>query len=204
MKPLDRAKTRLRGITTPRTHAELVRAFVLDTVAAAIATPGVGTVLVVTSDHTVSAATADIGARTVADQPDGTVRGDGLNAALRYGAGLLRQDHPADQIAALQGDLPALRPVDLAEALAQARYRMFCADHRGSGTTLLVSAPGAPLDPLFGPRSAAAHLASGATALRGALDSLRCDVDTPDDLARAVTLGVGGHTARWLGAKPER
>ena len=60
---------------------------------------------------------------------------------------------------------------------------------------MLLAAPaGVLLDPRFGGDSAAAHAASGAVALTGAWPSLRRDVDTADDLAAAVRLGVGPRT----------
>ena len=128
-------------------------------------------------------------------------RAAGLNAAFRYGASLLREDDPHSVVGALQADLPALRAGDLTDALAEAAgRRAFVADRQGSGTTLLLSAPGAPLDPQFGPESALAHRASGAVALGRELPSLRSDVDTPDDLAHVRRLGVGKHTSALLGA----
>jgi 2-phospho-L-lactate guanylyltransferase len=67
-------------------------------------------------------------------------------------------------------------------------------DRAGTGTTLLAAAPGAALTPAYGAGSRAVHLASGAVELPGAA-GLRLDVDTPDDLAAALLLGVGAATA---------
>ena len=50
MKRLDVAKTRLRGALTDVDHEALVLAMALDTVAAALASPVVGRVVVVTGD----------------------------------------------------------------------------------------------------------------------------------------------------------
>ncbi|MGZ4583781.1 MAG: 2-phospho-L-lactate guanylyltransferase, partial [Mycobacterium sp.] len=50
----------------------------------------------------------------------------------------------------------------------------------------------------FGSDSSARHRRSGAIELTGAWPGLRCDVDTPDDLAAARRLGVGAATARAL------
>jgi 2-phospho-L-lactate guanylyltransferase len=98
-------------------------------------------------------------------------------------------------------DLPCLRTEDLQEALDEALARgtrAFVADAAGTGTTLLVSPAGTELGPRFGPQSARAHAASGAAALGGALSSLRLDVDTTEDLDRAVALRVGPSTSRAL------
>jgi 2-phospho-L-lactate guanylyltransferase len=60
---------------------------------------------------------------------------------------------------------------------------------------MLAASRGADLTPRFGPRSASQHRASGAIELRDASADVRCDVDTLDDLALAVELGVGAATA---------
>ncbi len=200
VKSLGRAKSRLlgaadRGRGDRAAHEALALALVRDTAAAALATAGVRQVLVVTSDPTVARTLAGDGVATTPDLPDA-----GLNAAVAHGAELLLlADHRAT-VGVLQSDLPALRREQLAEALAAAAgRRAFCADRQGTGTTLLVAAPGGPLEPRFGPGSAAAHTASGAALVGTELATLRCDVDTADDLAVARTLGLGEHTAALVG-----
>lgn len=200
VKTLDRAKSRLlgaadHGIGDRAAHEALALALVRDTAAAASATPNVRRVLVVTSDPTVADALAADGVATTPDVPD-----LGLNAAYAYGAELLLRADPRATVGALQSDLPAVRTEELAKALAEADgRRAFCADRQGTGTTLLVAAAGGPLDPRFGPGSAAAHAASGAVLVGVDLPTLRCDVDTAEDLAIACTLGVGPRTAAVMG-----
>ncbi|WP_263249080.1 2-phospho-L-lactate guanylyltransferase [Saccharopolyspora rosea] len=199
IKPLRLAKSRLLGAADagrgrPDAHAALVAAVALDTVRAARLAPGVAEVVVVTSDPALTDAFAAEGVEVLADAPAA-----GLNAALRHGAELLEHRPGVSRIGALQADLPALRPDELGAALrAAGDERAFCADRAGTGTTLLLAAPGTPLDPRFGPGSAAAHAASGGKALDGPWDSLRCDVDTAADLAAATALGVGVNTAHRL------
>lgn len=194
IKPLHLAKSRLLGATgdgSGRTaaHAELVAAVALDTVEAALRAEGVNGVTVVTSDRRLSHALNTAGVEVVPDTP-----AIGLNAALRHGAAAVRNRASARQIGALQADLPALRPAELDMALRAAdNARAFCPDRHSTGTTLLLAEPGQELDPHFGPDSAGAHLASGAKTLDGPWESLRCDVDTPDDLAVASALGLGRH-----------
>ncbi|MGH3997494.1 MAG: 2-phospho-L-lactate guanylyltransferase, partial [Pseudonocardiaceae bacterium] len=65
--------------------------------------------------------------------------------------------------------------------------------------TLLLAAPGQPLDPRFGADSAATHRATGAHELAGGWPGLRCDVDTAADLAVAHDLGLGRFTRAVLG-----
>jgi 2-phospho-L-lactate guanylyltransferase len=198
IKRLDRAKSRLRG-ALDADHAELVLALLLDTVTAAVRAEGVRRVLVVCEDTRVPAALRGTGVDCVDE------RGlPGLNAALSFGAGVLRERDAHGVVGALQADLPALRPADLAAAVAVAGgRRAFCADRPGTGTTLLLSAAGGPLEPLFGPGSARAHAGSGAVPIGSGLDSLRCDVDTAGDLAVAAGLGLGPRTASLAGGSPE-
>jgi 2-phospho-L-lactate guanylyltransferase len=204
MKTLDRAKSRLFGAADNGTgdrvaHEALALALVRDTAAAAIATASVRRVLVVTSDPTVAEALASDGVETIPDEHPGA----GLNAAYTRGAAVLRGRDPDAVIGALQADLPALRPDELAAALAEADgRRAFCADRQGTGTTLLLAAPGAPLDPRFGPGSAQAHAGTGAIEVGTGLASLRCDVDTAEDLRVAAGLGLGKHTAAFAPAAP--
>ena len=187
-KRLAVAKTRLRPLTATlgQGHDELVLALLADTVGAALGSDLVAEVVVVTDDPAAGALVRGLGARTVADEPDA-----GLNAALEHGASAARQA----AVAALSSDLPALRPEELTAALAAAAdvARAFVADAQGTGTTLL-TAVGVPLRPAFGPGSADAHRAGGATPLDGSWPGLLRDVDTEADLRAALALGAGPRT----------
>lgn len=190
VKRLSRAKTRLAGVMPRPGHDALVLAMAADTVAAALGSPLVARVLVVAEVPEEVELLATLGAEVIADRA-----GDGLNAALHRGSLALRAADPGCVVGALQADLPAVQPDDLTAAITEADgTRVFCADRHGTGTSLLLSAPGEPLDPHFGSDSALAHAASGATALRVAAPGLRADVDTPGDLAYAHSLGLGAHT----------
>lgn len=186
-KRLASAKTRLRPVTGGGpAHEDLVLALLADTVAAALACPVVGEVLVVTDEPAARAVVVGLGARTVADEPD-----RGLNPALDHGA----RNAGSPNVAALSSDLPALRPQDLAAALRAAAEvpHAFVADAHGTGTTLLTAA-GAPLRPRFGPDSARAHADDGAVPLTGPWPGLLRDVDTEADLRAALALGAGART----------
>ncbi|MGV9366440.1 2-phospho-L-lactate guanylyltransferase [Amycolatopsis sp. NPDC003731] len=190
-------KSRLRGAVEPAHHPGLVLAFAKDTLAAVTSSARVRRVLVVAADPGAVRELAELGVEIVGEPDEQT-----LNAAFRHGEALLKADDPGAAVGALQADLPALRAGDLTAALAEAQTeaagkRAFVADRQGTGTTLLLAAPGAALDPRFGPGSARLHAASGAVPLRGALPTLRSDVDTPDDLAHVRALGVGKHTSAY-------
>jgi 2-phospho-L-lactate guanylyltransferase len=220
VKRLAHAKSRLRdgigsagGVASSRAHEELVLAMVLDTVAAALSSPVVGRVIVISPDPEPGEEAALLGAETMPDVPDA-----GLNPALAYAAAHVRRTSTGGTepgVAALTADLPALREAELTEALRQADQvagslgpgviaRSFVADAAGTGTVLLAAPAGAALEPCFGPDSAAAHEASGAIRLSGAWPSLRRDVDTPADLAEALALGVGPRTAAAYAARTTR
>jgi 2-phospho-L-lactate guanylyltransferase len=217
VKELHRAKSRLVAAVAGlpgsdadrhRAHRDLALALARDTLRAATAA-GIRRVVVVTAEPgdllgVVPAAPADPHAR-----PSVEIVGDpggGLNAAVSHGAAHLRRTARgrAGLVAALQADLPALRPAELDAALTCAAAEIaagataaFVADHTGTGTTLLVGAPGRVLRPRFGVGSAAAHAAAGAVALDGPWPGLRADVDTPEDLARVRALGTGPATGAW-------
>ncbi|WP_217141773.1 2-phospho-L-lactate guanylyltransferase [Streptomyces sp. AC627_RSS907] len=193
VKPLARAKSRLSDTADDGVRPGLALAFAQDTVAAALACPSVADVAVVTDDARAGRELAKLGAGVVRDEPGG-----GLNAALAHGATAVRAVRSDIPVAALNADLPALRPAELARVLSAAAQfpRAFLPDAAGIGTTLLAVAPGRELAPAFGTDSRARHRASGAVELSlDAVRSVRQDVDTGDDLRSALALGVGPHTA---------
>lgn len=196
VKRLAAAKTRLASLFPDGTREQVVLAMLLDTITAAGAVEAVQSITVVTPDETAAAAVRELGAVVVADStPPG--HPDPLNTALLTAWRAVSSRTPNTVV--LQGDLPALRPEELSQALAEARghRRSFVADHHASGTAALF-AFGVPLDPRFGTDSAHRHGISGATELTGAWPGLRCDIDTPDDLLSATALGVGIATARAI------
>ena len=199
VKRLAAAKTRLAPVFSARTRANVVLAMLLDTLAAASGVDSLHSVTVITPDDAAGAAAAELGAEVL---PDPTPEGhpDPLNNAISAAEHVVAKSVP--NLIVVQGDLPALQPQELAEAIAAARdhRRSFVADRLGSGTTALC-AFGVALDPRFGPDSAARHRRSGAIELTGAWPGLRCDIDTPGDLAVARRLGVGAATARALTAR---
>lgn len=193
LKALARAKSRLSDTAADAVRPGLALAFAQDTVAAALACAAVGDVAVVTDDALAGRELAALGAWIVPDEPGG-----GLNAALAHGTAAVRSRSPECAVAALNADLPALRPLELARVLdAAAEFpRAFLSDAAAIGTTLLAASPGRELRPSFGTDSRARHRASGAAELLlTAVDSVRQDVDTGDDLRAALALGVGPRTA---------
>ncbi|WP_371783412.1 2-phospho-L-lactate guanylyltransferase [Streptosporangium subroseum] len=204
VKTLVAAKTRLSAAAGPH-RAALAVAIACDTVEAALSCVLVARVVVVTGDPVAAEALGGVGANVVGD-PEA-----GLNAALRRGAQEAVRLAPADAVGALQADLPALRPAELALVLTAAAEfdQMFLPDAVEVGTTFYGVRPGVPFNPGFGGESRDRHLRRGAKELcLDGIDSVRRDVDTPDDLRVALALGVGPRTLavveRIGGGEPDR
>ena len=190
------AKTRLSALG-PDTRATLMTAFAGDALDAALRA-AIVEVHVVGDAAALPAMTGGSGIDVVPDEGGGD-----LNEALRRAAARVAR---ADRgVAVMLADLPCLRPEDLELALIDALgrgERCFVADAAGTGTTLLVAAPGVDLRPCFGPGSAKAHAASGAIAITADVPSLRMDVDTAGDLERARRFGLGQRTAAVVASLP--
>ncbi|GAA1921772.1 2-phospho-L-lactate guanylyltransferase [Nocardioides hwasunensis] len=210
VKPPKLGKTRLVGPIDAGlpddVRRDLAEAFALDTVQAAVATPGADVVLVVTDDFRLAASMRDLGAEVM---PDGT--SDDLNATLVQAAAEVVRRWPGAVPVALCADLPGLRPIELAGVLREVLDRasagdaaVFVRDLVGTGTTLY-AAPGAGFAPMFGPASAERHAGAGAVEVGTDATSVRRDVDDAADLDAALVAGVGPHTSRASGrrATPE-
>ena len=171
-------------------------AFLQDTIAAALHTPCVNHLIVVTSD---TAVTTGLSAEifTVPDP------GQGLNAAISAGLKAARTATPEAPVTVLTGDLPSLVTDDLATALKLAEHypRGVVPDHQGIGTTMITGLAGEVITPHFGGASHQAHQREGHVSFPVSSDStLRQDVDTPRDLARALRQGVGTATQSTMHA----
>ena len=189
VKPPARGKSRLVGLDDGA-RATLARGFALDTAEACLAAAPVGAVLVVTDDAFFASEVRALGCDVI---PDG-VSGD-LNGTLVQAAAEARRRWPGLVPAALCGDLPALRPDDLTEAVWSVTpgTPAYVVDAVGTGTTLYTAAYDA-FAPAFGVDSARLHREGGATPIDGDLPSLRHDVDTLDDLRGVRALGLGPRT----------
>lgn len=171
----------------------LARAMALDTIDAARASGH--EVVVVTGDAELAASVRLLGVR-VCDEGDAR----GLEAAVAVGIDSIDAGKPR---AVLLGDVPALRPDDLAAALtlASAHPRAVVSDAEGTGSTLVTAAPGEPWTSAFGDGSHARHVALGCFALEiPDASTLRRDVDTEAQLHAAAELGLGPRTAALLAA----
>lgn len=192
VKRLTAAKTRLAPMFTAPVRENIVLGMLVDTLTAAARASSVRLITVVTPDDVAAAAAVQLGAAVIAD-PTPAGHPDPLNNAIAAAEQVVSET--VSNIIVLQGDLPALQTQELDDAITAARLhsRSFVADRLGTGTSALC-AFGTPLDPRFGLNSAERHKNSGAVELTGRWPGLRCDIDTPDDLAVARGLGIGPET----------
>ncbi|HEY0260082.1 MAG TPA: 2-phospho-L-lactate guanylyltransferase [Lacisediminihabitans sp.] len=187
------AKSRFGG--DPARRMALATAIAQDTVAAALSTPVVDRVFVVTSEAA-SVVFERMGAEIVVERDP-----RGLMAAVDLG--IERAWAAAGQgqgVAVLLGDLPALVPGELESALvaAGANPLAIVPDAEGLGTVLITARAGETHAPAFGPGSSSAHRAAGYLPLDVPEDSgLRNDVDTVESL-RGLSGRLGPRTAAAL------
>ena len=193
VKRLAAAKTRLAPVFSAGTRENVVLAMMVDTIKAALAVPALQTVTVVTPDEIAADAAQEMGALVLTDPtPDG--HRNPLNNAIAAAEAVVRESTP--NVVALQGDLPALQPQELAEAITMARGypRSFVGDRHGTGTAALF-AFGVPLEPEFGPDSARRHQHSGA------IELIQFLTDEPAQKALALRYR---HSRRPDGGAPPR
>ncbi|MGN6219885.1 MAG: 2-phospho-L-lactate guanylyltransferase [Microbacterium sp.] len=196
VKPSAHGKSRLDVPGVAR--KDLARAIALDTLEAATACDMVAQVVVVTDDAALAREAAMIPALRFVPEGDA----GGLDAAVAAGVAAI---DPGGRMprAALLGDLPALRPADLGEALRAAASfpRAVVPDAEGTGSTLVTAGVGAEWASAFGDGSFTRHVALGCEALpiRDA-STLRRDVDIAAQLDAARALGLGTRTAALLAA----
>lgn len=179
VKPSDLGKSRL--VIPGIDRAVLARAIALDTIEAAAQ---VARVVVVTADPLIGAPGVEV---VVEPAPRG------IASAVADGLAVI----PAGRRAVLLGDLPGLRPDDLAQALELAEDTRLGAvpDEERHGTTLVTALDG-DLPAAFGPDSWRLHRAAGFVELPvPTWSTLRRDVDHADHLVGTL----GPRTTAVLG-----
>lgn len=174
------AKTRLspdRGWAS-----ELALQLATRTIEVAVTSRHAASVVVVTSDPSITRSAGIIGADVVAEG-----RPIGINQAAVLGRREALAAHPTAAVAILVADLPLLSADDLdtmVAEFAEAGAPMFVADHLTEGTTCVIHPADARPGIAFGRGSARMHGLLGYAQARRPLRGLRMDLDTPDDLAR--------------------
>ena len=188
------AKSRLGAVLDAEERRDLVERLLRRTVSAALATPGVVDVVVVSPDPEVLAIAVAAGARPLAQ------RSRGLNPALQEARAAIA----ADRLLILPADLPTVAAGDLGQVLAAGDRAgnpsvVLAPDRHGRGTNALLLTPPEVIDPAFGGDSRAAHawLASSADAAYAEIPGiLGLDLDTADDLLLVESLRAGSPSVR--------
>ena len=180
---LDGAKSRLGETLDAEERRDLATRLLVRTLEAALATPGIDEVLVVTPDDEVRQLAARAGARPIRQQSQG------LNVGLRQARDEVLASG-GDALLVVPIDLPLISPEALQAVLAPLDDRrrplvVLVPDRHGRGTNALLVAPPDAIEFGFGGDSRRAHAACATDA--GArfveLDGpLSLDIDTPDDL----------------------
>jgi 2-phospho-L-lactate guanylyltransferase len=193
VRAFEGAKSRLGEVLDAEERRDLVERLLRRTIAAALATPGVTEVVVVSPDPEALGVAAAAGARPVEQ------RSRGLNPSLQEA----RDAATGDRLLIVPADLPGVTPEVLLRVLdagdeAGTPSVVLAPDRHGRGTNALLLDPPDVIDPAFGGDSRAGHawLASSADAAFAEVrDVLALDIDTPEDLLLAgaqqrETIGV--------------
>jgi 2-phospho-L-lactate guanylyltransferase len=196
-KTLVEAKGRLASALSENERRDLVLAMLEDVLTALARVPAIDSVSVVSPDNDVLHLAAQLGANPIAESAG--VRG--MNQALTRA--LSAMSPQLDTLVVVLADLPEISPADVGTAIDTLPERgvLVCPSDDG-GTSLLAVRPPNVIPFSFGPRSAAAHRqaaeGAGVEYRELTLDSLRRDVDSPQDLLRLLDHSQGGATQRLL------
>ena len=199
VKPLHRAKDRLRPALSHRARVALMRAMLRDVLAVVLESDLFVSVTVVTRDRSLRRLCRRIGIHTV--QPPPGLRG--LNAELTWAA-----DRPevaqADRLLILPGDVPGVRVSELFRlVLPPLESGVRLVQSPDGGTNALVLVPPGAIPFRFGPGSAARHRTEaerrGLRVESVPLPSLAADIDQPADLLAGGRI-AGPRTRRVLAA----
>ena len=192
------AKTRCAAMLSGSDRARLTAVMLEDMLDALSRCAEVSQAWVVTPTPELAALARDRGARVIRQ-----LRAAGLNAALRQAIAEVSETAPYDPLLLMPGDLPLLKPEDLAAALLLLRnHAVTLVPALDGGTGLIALRAGAVLAPAFGARSFQRHAAAAArnglsVAVIGA-DSLSRDVDRPDNLLDMLKDGPASLTAAFV------
>jgi 2-phospho-L-lactate guanylyltransferase len=185
VKDFARAKRRLRHRFDDAAVERILRALVADVLGALHESKRIERVFVLTDDEAVADAARASAADVMLRVPD-----PGLNAAIDSAAEDCERDG-YDALLVVLGDLPTLRGSDVdAVVAAGERDPVVIVPAGDGGTALLFRRPPLVVPARFGPESCAAHEAVAREhglaprLLTSIAESVRADLDTPDDAER--------------------
>lgn len=193
VKPLRRAKSRLREVLNVDQRAKLSQNMLIHTLDVLSKVKGIERTMVVSRDSRALAVARDHGANTVTEHgaPE-------LNKAL-VRATLVAKGYGVSSLLVLPADLPLLEPEDLEAFISKAApppVVVIAPDRKGQGTNGLLCSPPDILEYDFGPHSFERHVGrarrAGARVEICEMPGFGLDLDEPEDLAMLGDRGVEG------------
>ena len=193
------AKRRLEAVLGEEERSALAHAMLRDVLVALAGSPVLAGVLLVSRDADVHALAAEVGARVFADSAadlSGAVVEASEFAAAKLGA---------DGTLFVPGDVPLIKPADIAAVLACHDRVTLVPDANDIGTNAAASSPPNSFEYLFDGKSFKPHLAAAARAGVAARVVRRpafgLDVDTAEELAAVARSAGGTRTGAFLAAR---
>ena len=193
VKPLRRAKTRLANILSPDQRYQLAEMMLRQVLAVLDSAPQVTGTLVISRDTEALAIARDMGARTIQESSSSD-----LNLALIRATEVIRV-WGAGAALIIPADLPFVNAHDIASIAGMGRYGpciVIASDVYKMGTNALLVRPPGLINYAFGENSYNLHLAAAQRANIDVhtydSDSLRIDIDVPEDLVRYNELVESG------------
>jgi 2-phospho-L-lactate guanylyltransferase len=199
IKPFAAAKSRLEGLLTRAECARLAEEMARDVLMALRAAPDISGIAILSTEPRLAALAHAAGAQVHAEQ-----EGEDYRAALgRVAADL--QARGARHLLVVPADLPTLSSGDVQQLLADHKNGVtVCPAAADGGSNALLLSPPTAIPFLYGPDSAARHLAAAAAAGVAAntvsIPGFARDVDSPEDLHWLLGRKIACATLAWLRA----
>ncbi|MEO8445145.1 MAG: 2-phospho-L-lactate guanylyltransferase [Gammaproteobacteria bacterium] len=199
IKPFATAKSRLDGLLTRAECARLAEEMARDVLRALQAAPDISGIALLSTEPRLAALAETSGARIYAEQA-----GEDYRVALgRVAADL--QTQGVRHLLVVPADLPTLSASDITRLLNGHRSGVtVCPAASDGGTNALLLSPPTVIPFLYGPDSAARHLAAataaGVPARSVAVAGFARDVDSPEDLRWLLGQRLACATLAWLKA----
>lgn len=199
VKPFVRAKSRLSAVLSPAERSALAETLLRHVLGVVRAVPQIGGTLVISRDSRVHAIAREYGAYTVMEsgQPE-------LNHALMRATQVVAS-WKGSAVLVLPADLPLITTDDVAAIIDLGRGRqsvVIATDDEADGTNAMLVRPPGLIPYQYGPGSFARHVSAaqraGAVLRRYDSDTVKLDIDLPEDLARYRALD--GATSNGAGA----
>lgn len=197
IKSFDVAKKRLSGMLDAGERRDLMLAMATDVLTALSRSKRLGGILIVSRSPEADALAASFGAQRFAESP-----ATNLPGALDEAAHHLASHHDARGIFVVPADVPLIRAEEIDALLHGHRTVTLLPDRNRIGTNGLICSPPDAIEFVFDGKSFEPHVraavAAGHTPRIVADSGFALDVDTPDDLVRALQFGATTETGRYL------